>query len=321
MRGERNFSIIGAGSAYETVYSYKYDSKGNVFSVEDHRNSKVTVYEYDHENKPIRTYEYDSETYYYLYSVKVSYDEESRVAINEITFDYTYSNYNTYFDKIAYGYSYDNTTGNIDSISIDSGVVSDYSLNGYINPVYDNFGRTTSKTIDFNIAGEDAFYNKLTYEYDSGPYYYESSRISKVTNKIGISTSEELISTTYNYTYDANGNITQIKNAGGVIQYKYTYDDLGQLTREDNRPLGYSYTYTYDNAGNITSKKRYAFTTGTLGTALETINYTYGNSDWGDLLTRYDGELITYDAIGNPRLLGEYILSWECEARDYTLSA
>ena len=28
--------------------------------------------------------------------------------------------------------------------------------------------------------------------------------------------------------------------------------------------------------------------------------YTYGNEDWGDLLTSYDGESITYDGIGNP---------------------
>ena len=56
--------------------------------------------------------------------------------------------------------------------------------------------------------------------------------------------------TTFQYVYDDNGNITQIKNASGVVQYQYTYDDLGQLIREDNRPLNKSYTWTYDNAGN-----------------------------------------------------------------------
>ena len=29
-------------------------------------------------------------------------------------------------------------------------------------------------------------------------------------------------------------------------------------------------------------------------------SYTYGDTTWGDLLTAYNGEGITYDAIGNP---------------------
>ncbi|MFQ9053570.1 MAG: hypothetical protein ACLR5H_10870 [Oscillospiraceae bacterium] len=29
--------------------------------------------------------------------------------------------------------------------------------------------------------------------------------------------------------------------------------------------------------------------------------YTYGNADWPDLLTAFNGKSITYDAIGNPR--------------------
>ena len=31
-----------------------------------------------------------------------------------------------------------------------------------------------------------------------------------------------------------------------------------------------------------------------------TTNYTYGDTNWGDLLTGYDGEGITYDSVGNP---------------------
>ena len=58
-------------------------------------------------------------------------------------------------------------------------------------------------------------------------------------------------------------------------------------------------TYTYDTGGNIVSKKEYAYTTGTLGTATNTINYTY-DSVWKDKLTSYNGKAITYDAIGNP---------------------
>jgi YD repeat-containing protein len=91
-----------------------------------------------------------------------------------------------------------------------------------------------------------------------------------------------------------------------VVQYKYTYDDLSQLIREDNRPLGYSYTYTYDKAGNILNKKRYSFTTGTLGTANLTYNYSYDDATWGDLLTSFGGNYIAYDEIGNPIKIGNY---------------
>lgn len=53
---------------------------------------------------------------------------------------------------------------------------------------------------------------------------------------------------------------------------------------------GVSYAYTYDERGNIH--------TATEGGVSHT--YTYGDSVWKDLLTAYDGQAITYDAIGNP---------------------
>ena len=34
--------------------------------------------------------------------------------------------------------------------------------------------------------------------------------------------------------------------------------------------------------------------------AVRTFNYTYGNEQWGDQLTAFDGHAITYDSIGNP---------------------
>ena len=95
--------------------------------------------------------------------------------------------------------------------------------------------------------------------------------------------------TTYNYSYDQNGNITYIKDASGVVQYRYTYDGLGQLTREDNRPLNKTYVWTYDDAGNIQTKSTYAFTTGILGTATSTVSYGYNDATWGDLMKSYGG--------------------------------
>ena len=53
-----------------------------------------------------------------------------------------------------------------------------------------------------------------------------------------------------------------------------------------------------------------AGTTGTLGTALQTIPYTYGDSNWKDKLTAYNGQTITYDAIGNPLSDGTWSYTW-----------
>ena len=71
------------------------------------------------------------------------------------------------------------------------------------------------------------------------------------------------------------------------------YDEAGQLVREDNQGLGKSWTWSYDAGGNIREKKEYAYTTGTLGTALKTVTYGYGNAQWYDELTSYDGRTIT----------------------------
>ena len=51
-----------------------------------------------------------------------------------------------------------------------------------------------------------------------------------------------------------------------------------------------TYTYTYDTVGNLL--------TASDGSAAHT--YAYGDEQWRDLLTAYDGHAITYDQTGNP---------------------
>ena len=60
------------------------------------------------------------------------------------------------------------------------------------------------------------------------------------------------------------------------------YNTAGTLVKE--------YTYTYDTYGNIRTSSN--------GTTTHT--YTYGDTEWLDLLTAYDGVTIAYDSIGNP---------------------
>ena len=113
----------------------------------------------------------------------------------------------------------------------------------------------------------------------------------------------------YTYTYDANGNIKTVSD--GTYTTTYTYDNQNQLTREDNQRAGKTWVWTYDDAGNILSRAEYAYTTGTVGTVVSTKSYTYGNSNWGDLLTAYNGNTITSDTIGNMTSDGTWTYTWE----------
>lgn len=123
----------------------------------------------------------------------------------------------------------------------------------------------------------------------------------------------------YRNLYDSKGNITA-QLLGSDYRIRYTYDNLNQLTRENNRDIavagdanfsnGKSITYTYDAGGNITGKKEYAYITGTLGSPVNTYTYTYGDANWKDKLTAYNGKAITYDAMGNPKSYDGWAFEW-----------
>ena len=100
---------------------------------------------------------------------------------------------------------------------------------------------------------------------------------------------------------------------------------MGQLISEVKGDV--TRTYTYDNAGNIVSieetkprtilpppgfddNTHWALTP--TQTTTNTLSYT--NSQWGDLLTSYNGTAITYDGIGNPLSYyngTSYTFTWE----------
>ena len=95
------------------------------------------------------------------------------------------------------------------------------------------------------------------------------------------------------YDYDALGNITAIWDTpthgeNDEPLAEYTYDNQGQLLSEELNNV--TYTYTYDTYGNLWYKSD--------GTTTDT--YAYGDSQWLDKLTSYNGNTISYDAIGNP---------------------
>ena len=162
-----------------------------------------------------------------------------------------------------------------------------------LNFVYDGIGRPTSHTVNLIHPLTTAYtYHGIT----SGGTVYKNSliRTEKIRNG----------DFWYLYHYDANNNINRLyQNAENednkVLLEDYSYDALNQLENVNYYDRHERHEYTYDNGGNITEEKVYD-TSGATPVLTTTNTYTYGDNSWGDLLTEYNGDTITYDGIGNP---------------------
>ena len=125
------------------------------------------------------------------------------------------------------------------------------------------------------------------------------------------------------YTYDNVGNIaSEVRKlrdeSKNRHEARYRYDPLGQLIRVDDLSDltcgdgGTTWTYEYDLGGNIKKKRCYPMTDGELpANPVDEIVYQYGNSNWRDQLTNYNGSAIAYDPIGNPLSYGNWAYEWE----------
>ena len=164
---------------------------------------------------------------------------------------------------------------------------------------YDGHGRSSGTTVkngSRTVLGTG-------YAYRDVDSTYTTTQVKSVTNSYGGKTAN------FNYTYDANGNILSVSGDQTVT---YEYDDLGQLVWEKNATAGKVWNYTYDNGGNILSRTEYACSgSGTVSGSGTTTSYTYGDAEWGDLLTAYNGEAISYDGIGNPLSYRGWTMNWQ----------
>ena len=204
--------------------------------------------------------------------------------------------------NISYGYTY-NEDGSLSMLQIESN-----SASGESALTYDKFGRLTQAETTFdsssNTTIDFSMQKAYTYLTEGGA---ATGLVSTYTTTVGG------VARTYTFTYDVNGNITKIVDSAGYT-CRYVYDDLGQLIREDDGYTNHTYLYTYDKAGNIIKKETYNYTaagiTPTLGGS--SISYTYGSTNgWGDQLTSFGGNAITYDANGNPVLYyNGYNFTW-----------
>ena len=288
----------GTNRAFELAYSYRYDYAGRLYSVEDHTgggNSMVNVY--DPSGRLVQSYNYDPESKNMDLLVDYLYDEESKLI------------------QTAYDLAYNSPTG----ITIDNAAQYDYQYNvhdqlyrvyarfgnvdGRIDILKNNLGRLEQRTYSFEVSDTAAFYGKTIYEYD-----LSNTRVEKVGILRGTSSSAN-VTTEYHLTYDANGNITHIRDVGGTLLYQYYYDDLGQLIREDNYPINRTYEYMYDANGNRLSEyTHYGATDEKLYSTGDSYEY------YGDRLNWVFGPnvALSYDSLGNVTSYGDY----ECD--EYT---
>ena len=295
------------GETVTAAYSYTYGADGQLCRFDNLLTGKSTVYTYDSFGRLTGFAEYDTESMENTLGMRQTYTEQGQLRGVTYRAPYSYTNSNNTADWVA-GYLYSYTAegedaGRLNGSSIRWGSSFHTILSTQYE--YDPIGRLTTQTNTYG-SGTSAFTSKIEYEYMS-LLMMTSGVVSGYTSTFNGNESE------YYYTYDANGNITQI-SLNGTVKYRYQYDNIGQLIREDNADMGKTYVYEYDDAGNILSKKTYPYTTAQTpsGTPV-TDTYTYGDNTWGDLLTAYKGNNITYDEIGNPLVYqngSSYVFTW-----------
>ena len=226
-----------------------------------------------------------------------------------------------------YGYDLNN---NISKLVLSTGGVSttekfDYGKYNLASKYTYPSGKTATYSYDSILRRNRTVINTTT-PIDHQYVYWMSDRGNNSrTTKIGWEHISEYI---YGYTYDANGNITEISRRHKTAETAYTkqqqfaYDELNQLVRADDLVKNCTEVYTYDNGGNILSVTTYPLTWGSLDgvTATKTVNYGYDDTNWKDKLTSYDGQAITYDEIGNPLSYRGYTLTWQNGRQLATLS-
>lgn len=272
----------------EQAYKYEYTGYGSIYKVVNLIENKETVYTYDTSQRLIGYWESNANQNYGDFSSTITYNDKALVS--GVGYKFTYSNSDeNYSEELSYHYNY-NSNDMISSVS------SYYNVGQFTQTfAYDDFNRVTGYSLYHTVDSITKFNNEIQYVYRNVGNN-TTIFLEKYTSKINGTKSEE-----YEYTYDDTGNITKISYWLGA-EIRYVYDEMNRLVREDNTLLNQTVMYEYDKSGNILKKKVYELTAENASPTdePEEFIYSYSNSAWGDLLTEYDGEDLTYDAIGNP---------------------
>ena len=284
------------GNLTKTAYAngdyleYAYDNYGDI-SVITGETGKIAEMIYNKQSLVTKAVDYSSgETSYYYYTFDGSLESEYRTSSDGSLTHYiiTDSNGNTVEKTSVNGQTKTITTGSDDdgkSFVNNDGVINETST--------DDFGRVSAVTTKQNKS--DTVFTK---QYS----YYHGSESNATTNMVGgISyklSSDKVLG--YSYNYNDTGNVENVYENGKKVAV-YTYDELNQLVWYADTRTGRYIRIVYDNYGNIQKMESYSLGTNWAPVKLlETRTYSYGDTNWKDKLTEFDGDSITYDKNGNP---------------------
>ena len=277
---------VGYDNDESPRFSYEYDSKGRAAFVKDSTDGSTVRTGYDQTDRPNEAEQRDGEGDL-KYRTLIEYDKKNRVkAFNEATANQNF--------KTEYTYDADNRVTKVRYNGSDTSKV-DY--------VYDKLNRITSRTV---TNGTSSYATQFAYA--PGATTYGENATTPLVSSIMQGEGENAMN--FAYTYDNRGNITSEARNG--LTTTYVYDALGQLVRVNDPHENATWVYIYDRGGNILNKAKHAYTTeNELGEVVESIPYTYGDVNWKDKLTAYNGVPIVYDAMGNPLNDGTWTYEWQ----------
>ena len=295
-------TAVTYGDTGSTV-SYTYDANSNLGQLTDGISGRVNRYSYDFLDRLMR-YEESGDGYSNI--VQWGYDDENNLSSQTQTL-----NGSTYAS--TYAYDKDNRLTKATEGAISA------------NYTYDSFSRMTGLTSK----------NGSTSVVSTAVTYVDPSSSATSTQVKTWNNGKAA----YTYTYDNKGNITSISDGSKTVTY--AYDAFGRLVDVYDPVAKQHCVYTYDDGGNLLQQVIYkpkqssgggggdivipvdppveppievivAAAPDDYGYYLSaTVNYTYGDANWPDLLTAFNGKSITYDAIGNPLSDGTWTYAWQ----------
>ena len=277
--------LLTADGREEKLFENTYDSCGKIARHKDLCSGVTSTYQYDLIGRMVGTDRSDG------MKLRKVYDEKNRVK------GYTYQ-------KDRVGHEVEFLYGDVEKQQ-KPGLGYGIKINGAqkIAYEYDALGRVIRTHNHFSDT------NTSTQEYT-----YVSGKEAGVTTNLVASVREG--NRAESYTYDACGNVeTMVERSadGSERKIRYYYDALNQLVREDNQKQNKTICYTYDVGGNMVRRDEYRYIENPVITEApwKSDTFEYQTGGWRDQLHFYNGQAITYDAMGNPLQYLGMQMEWE----------
>ena len=296
------------------TYYFSYDAFGNLTNVSI-GNASIATYTYGAGNGALLKQTFGNQdtvtfTYDYLGRIKTETLADDRVVT------YTYNGEGQLYSvtevggdsPAAYYYTYDSNGRLVSSEKRSTAGESLMRVHLYYNDAGQLVGQIwnvggTEYTEGYTYNDADGTLNtmttagqtlQMTYDalrrlssvgsslYTKGYTYRDISGAQTTTQVTEVAYTDLPTDISFSYAYYLSGNIASY-TAPDNEKITYYYDTQGQLTKAAG---DVTYTYTYDSVGNILTANGHT--------------YTYGDTNWKDKLTAFDGQSIDYDNSGNP---------------------